>query len=105
MLSNIIVSPPFSTFLFGITDTTFGVYYKNELDESVFVFQIEYSNGNFVNAVKISDNFVKMKEIIKTSELIKKSDIIIIGAPHSTYKNLKIPKNKFLIDSWGLFEK
>ena len=46
-----------------------------------------------------------MKGIIKASDLIKKSDIIIIGSPHSKYKNLKIPKNKFLIDSWGLFEK
>ena len=35
----------------------------------------------------------------------KNSDIIIIGAPHTSYKKIKIPKNKFVIDSWGLFEK
>jgi hypothetical protein len=46
-----------------------------------------------------------MKENIKASELIKTCNIIILGAPHTTYKNLKIPKNKFLIDSWGFFEK
>ena len=43
-------------------------------------------------SVNISDHFVNMKGIIKASELIKKSDIIIIGSPHSKYKNLKIPK-------------
>jgi len=55
--------------------------------------------------VFISDEFVNMKNIIKSNELIKKSDIIILGAPHSAYKKLKIPKNKYLIDTWGFFEK
>ena len=81
--------------------------FKSDIDDtrdSLSINLWEYLKKKKLN-VKISDNFVKMKEIIKTSELIKKSDIIIIGAPHTTYKNLKIPKNKFLIDSWGLFEK
>ena len=55
--------------------------------------------------VKISDDFVDMKGLINKKELIKKCDIIILGVPHSTYKNIKIPKNKYLIDSWGFFEK
>ena len=54
--------------------------------------------------VFISDDFVKMKEIISKNELIKKSDIIILGAPHTSYKKLKIPKKKDLIDTWGFFE-
>ena len=37
--------------------------------------------------------------------LIKKSDIIIIGTPHKSYKNLKISKKKELVDIWGLIEK
>ena len=55
--------------------------------------------------VKISDEFVKMNEIIDKKRLIKESDIIILGVPHSSYKKLKIPKNKYLIDTWGFFEK
>jgi UDP-N-acetyl-D-mannosaminuronic acid dehydrogenase len=46
-----------------------------------------------------------MKDLISKDELIKKSDIIILGSPHSKYKNLKIPKKKYLIDTWGFFEK
>ena len=46
-----------------------------------------------------------MKDIINEKKLIKNSDILILGAPHSKYKNIKIPKTKYLIDSWGFFEK
>jgi hypothetical protein len=46
-----------------------------------------------------------MQNIIDKKKLIKTSDIIILGAPHSSYKRIKIPKNKYLIDSWGFFEK
>ena len=46
-----------------------------------------------------------MKGIIEKNKLIKLSDIIILGAPHSSYKKIKIPKNKFLVDSWEFFEK
>ena len=38
--------------------------------------------------------------MIDTKKLVKNSHIIILGTPHSFYK-IKIPKNKFLIDSWG----
>ena len=48
----------------------------------------------------------KKKDIKKTIKLsINESDIIILGVPHSSYRKIKIPKNKFLVDSWGFFEK
>ena len=46
-----------------------------------------------------------MKEITDKKVLIKKSNIIVLGVPHTSYKNIKIPKNKYLIDSWGFFER
>ena len=55
--------------------------------------------------VDISDEFVKMPKIIDKNSLIKKSDIIILGAPHTAYKKIKIPKNKYVIDSWGFFDR
>ena len=53
--------------------------------------------------MNISDDYVKMKQIIDKKKLIKNSDIIVLGVPHSSYKKIKIPKDKFLIDSWGFF--
>ncbi|MBH90515.1 MAG: nucleotide sugar dehydrogenase [Candidatus Marinimicrobia bacterium] len=48
-----------------------------------------------------SDDFYKNANNLDKKLLIKKSDIIIIGAPHNSYKTLKIPKNKNIIDVWG----
>ena len=84
-----------------------GMAFKSDIDDtrdSLSIDLLNYLKSKKLS-VNISDHFVNMRGIIKASDLIKKSDIIIIGSPHSKYKNLKIPKNKFLIDSWGLFEK
>ncbi len=51
-----------------------------------------------------SDEFYKDKKNIDKNLLIKKSDILIIATPHKAYKNLKISKNKILVDIWGLIE-
>jgi UDP-N-acetyl-D-mannosaminuronic acid dehydrogenase len=54
--------------------------------------------------VIFSDYLVKMKNNISTKKLVSKSDIIIIGAPHKVYKNLKFKKDKYLVDTWGMFK-
>jgi len=50
-----------------------------------------------------SDEFYNFKENVNKRILLKKSDIIIIGSPHKPYLKLKIPKDKKIIDVWGLF--
>ena len=52
-----------------------------------------------------SDEYYIDKDNVHKDTLIKKSDIIIIGTPHKSYKNLKISKKKELVDIWGLIEK
>lgn len=59
---------------------------------------------NKINHLK-SDEFYKSEENINKEELIKKSNIIVIGAPHKSYRNIKIQKNKHIIDVWGFFKK
>ena len=84
-----------------------GMAFKSDIDDirdSLSIDLWKYLKRKKIN-VLISDEFVKIENIINKKELIKKSDIIILGAPHSSYKKLKIPKNKFLIDTWGFFEK
>ena len=48
-------------------------------------------------------NFIR-KRSNTSKKLIKKSKIIVLGAPHSPYKKLKLD-NKKIIDVWGFFEK
>lgn len=49
--------------------------------------------------VYCSDVYINEKGFIPANELVKKSDIVIIGAPHKEYRKLKIPRNK-LVDIW-----
>ena len=52
-----------------------------------------------------SDQYYENENNISKDDLIKKSDIIVLGAPHKAYKKLKINKNKIVIDVWGFFKK
>ena len=52
-----------------------------------------------------SDEYYKNSKNVDKKTLIKKSDIIILATPHKAYKNLKIGRNKLLIDIWGFIRK
>ena len=84
-----------------------GVAFKSEIDDTRDSLAIELYKLLKKKKLKvnISDDYVKMKNIIDKKELIKKSEILIIGAPHKSYKDIYIPKNKYLIDTWGFREK
>jgi UDP-N-acetyl-D-mannosaminuronic acid dehydrogenase len=52
--------------------------------------------------VVCSDEYAKDPTFIPMEKLIRSSDIIIIGVPHSRYKGLVIPKEKVAVDLWGI---
>jgi len=57
-----------------------------------------------VKQVLCSDPLVRDDRLIPADELIKRSDIIIIGATHTEYKNLKLDfKSKTIVDMWNFF--
>lgn len=51
--------------------------------------------------VLVSDPFVADERIIPADELIDKSDIVIIGAPHSAYREIDC-KGKHVVDIWNI---
>ena len=53
--------------------------------------------------VLISDPFVKDERLVSQEMLLEQSDLLVIGAPHSVYRNLKT--SKVVIDIWGLQNK
>jgi UDP-N-acetyl-D-mannosaminuronic acid dehydrogenase len=54
--------------------------------------------------VLCSDPFVKDDGLVPAETLIEKSDIIILGAPHSEYKKLKLDfASKIVVDVWNFF--
>jgi len=52
--------------------------------------------------VSYSDEYATDPTFISKEKLAKSCDIIIVGAPHSAYKKLKIPKKVEIIDIWGM---
>ena len=50
--------------------------------------------------VLCSDPFVKDERFVSQEELIERSDVIVIGTPHSAYKSLKFDKP--LVDVWNM---
>jgi len=82
-----------------------GAAFKSDIDDTRDSLSIDlyYYLKKRGLKVEISDEFVKSDYIVDKKTLINQSDIIILGVPHTGYKKIKIPKNKFLIDSWGFF--
>lgn len=55
------------------------------------------------NEVLCSDEFIHDKRFIPAEELIRRSDVVMIGAPHKIYKTLDY-SGKILVDVWNHVE-
>ncbi|MBN4049081.1 nucleotide sugar dehydrogenase [archaeon AH-315-M20] len=55
--------------------------------------------------VYYSDEFAKNPDFVPKEELIKESEVIIVAVPHSSYKELTIPKEKHVVDLWNVTKK
>lgn len=53
--------------------------------------------------VLCSDVYIQDKGFVSAEALIRDSDIVILGAPHSAYATLAIPEEKHLVDVWNFF--
>jgi UDP-N-acetyl-D-mannosaminuronic acid dehydrogenase len=54
--------------------------------------------------VLITDPYVQDERILPLEEVIGRSDILIVGAPHTVYKNLDL-QGRHVVDIWNLFGK
>ncbi len=81
-----------------------GLSFKAETDDIRDSLSIKLLNH--LKKMKIqtlqSDEYYKNKNNVKKEHLIKNSDIIIIATPHTNYKKIKFPKNKIVVDIWGI---
>ncbi len=81
-----------------------GLAFKGETDDTRDSLSIKLLNKLKKLKLKIlqSDEYYKNKKNVSKEKLVLKSNIIIFGAPHKAYNNLKISKNKKIIDIWGI---
>ena len=93
-------------------------YKKKTIGVMGVAFKAETDDIRDSLSIKLIDLLKKLKlKIIFTDEyytnnhshnlnsFIKKSDIIILGAPHNKYKTIKIPSSKICIDIWNILKK
>ena len=79
-----------------------GMAFKADVDDtrSSLAFKLRKILLFKCKSVLISDPFVNDARLVNQETLLQESDILIIGAPHSIYRNLET--DKVVIDIWGL---
>ena len=50
------------------------------------------------------DVYIKDNTFVSLEEILNKSDIIILGAPHREYKVITIPAGKHIVDIWNFYK-
>ena len=81
-----------------------GMAFKADIDDTRDSLSFKLGKILRFHGAKVyySDEYAKDPTFISKEQLVKVCDIVIIGAPHSAYKNIKTPKKTKLIDIWGI---
>jgi UDP-N-acetyl-D-mannosaminuronic acid dehydrogenase len=82
-----------------------GMAFKGESDDirSSLSYKLKKALQTRCEEVFTSDPYVSQStdpKLVSTEELISESDVIVIGAPHKVYKNIRFDKP--VIDVWNL---
>jgi UDP-N-acetyl-D-mannosaminuronic acid dehydrogenase len=56
-------------------------------------------------AVVCTDPYVDDPRLVTLDEALERSDVLVLGAPHSDYRSLVIPVDKPVVDIWNFFGK
>jgi len=94
--------------LAGKTVAILGMAFKGDIDDPRESLSYKLQKLLTISARKVlcSDPFVLDPNFVTEDDAIANADIVIIGAPHSSYKNLEInTKTKIVVDIWNLFGK
>jgi UDP-N-acetyl-D-mannosaminuronic acid dehydrogenase len=52
--------------------------------------------------VMYSDEFAVDPTFIPKEELVARAEVVIVGAPHSAYRTLAVPRGVEVVDLWGI---
>jgi len=104
-LPNFIVTRLRSEGLSKRTVAILGMAFKGDSDDNRSSLSYKLKKLLQVEArnVLCTDPFVTDPRFVSVEEAIERADVIILGAPHSAYRNLKIPPEKNVVDVWGFW--
>jgi UDP-N-acetyl-D-mannosaminuronic acid dehydrogenase len=81
-----------------------GMAFKADIDDTRD--SLSYKLGKILRfhgaAVRYSDEFASDPTFVAKEELIRTSDVVVIGVPHSSYRELIVPPGVEVIDVWGV---
>jgi len=81
-----------------------GMAFKADCDDTrdSLSYKLKHLLQVYARKVVCSDPFAKDPSLISMHEAIEEADIIVIGVPHSAYRELRLPPGKHVLDVWGL---
>ncbi len=83
-----------------------GMAFKADSDD--FRDSLSYKLRNLLKVeasqVLCTDPFVPDPTLVPLEEAIENADVVILGAPHTLYRDLKIPQSKTVIDIWNFWK-
>jgi len=82
-----------------------GMAFKADSDDPRESLSYKFKKILELEAKKVlcSDLYIQNPDFVDAEELIRRSDIVILAAPHRAYKKLKL-KNKHVVDIWNFFD-
>jgi UDP-N-acetyl-D-mannosaminuronic acid dehydrogenase len=80
-----------------------GMAFKADSDDRRDSLSYKLKNLLQVEAREVlcADPFVEDPALVPADEAIQRADIVIVGVPHSVYRDLKVPSGKLVVDVWG----
>jgi UDP-N-acetyl-D-mannosaminuronic acid dehydrogenase len=83
-----------------------GMAFKADIDD--IRDSLSYKLGKILRfqgaRVLYSDEYVEDPTFSTKEDLIAGADVVIVGAPHSAYRDLEIPEGVDVIDTWGILK-
>jgi len=82
-----------------------GMAFKGDSDDARDSLSYKLKNllEMYATEVLCTDPYVSDSSLVPLEEAIHKAEVIILGAPHSLYRNLRFDRKKTVIDVWGLW--
>ena len=96
--------------LYPLGDLTVGILgmaFKGDIDDTreSLSYKLRKILSYEAAAVLCTDPYVDDPRLVTLEETLERSDLLVLGAPHSDYRTLAVPDDKPVIDVWNFFGK
>ncbi len=104
-LPNFIVTQLRSAGLSRSTVAILGMAFKGDSDDNRSSLSYKLKKLLQVEARKVlcADPFIADPAFVSAEQAVEQADVIVLGAPHTAYRDLRIPAGKRTIDVWGFW--